>query len=339
MRGEREGDWCLALRGDGEGDWYAALRGDGEGDFCLVLRGDEDGLPFRVLSVTLASARDRCFGCADGFSGLLSDDSPSDFDCDSDSDELLEELSSELVSAFFLLFVTSFPIFGFSLTTSTCFTVSFGGVVSRFSLGDLILCLLPLIGDCDGNDLRFSLGELLDCSCLRLLRVFSMRCLSSDEGDLCLRATLSSLEKLRLRCLSSGVTARSTRPPSRLSLETTFSRCRVRRCPSASRESLLLPTLRICSGLVLDLRRLLSGSCSTASWRRIARFSSDGLRALRCLPCFLVTSGDFSAELDRSERRCRLSRTSFSWDWRFRLPRSSLTRLSRELPRSARDRS
>ena len=33
-----------------------------------------------------------------------------------------------------------------------------------------------------------------------------MRCLSSDEGDLCLRATLSSLEELRLRCLSSRVT-------------------------------------------------------------------------------------------------------------------------------------
>ena len=310
-------------------------------DWCLALRGDGEGLLFRVLS-TFTSGGDRCFVCAVGFSGLLSDDAPPD--SESDSEELLEELSSELEGlgvAFGLLFSTCF----LSFAASVFFTPGFGRGVSRVSLGDLTFCLLSLMGDFDAVILLTSLAGLRDCSCLRRLCVSSMGCLSSSEGDRCLRTLLSSLEELRLRLLSSGVTARLVRSPSRLSplLETTFSLCSARRCPSSSRESLLLDVTLGGSGLELDLRRLLAGFSSAGSWRRTGRFSSDGVRALRCCLCFLV-SGVFSAELERSARRCCLSRASFSGDglsrvslWRC-LDRSSLTRSLGEWSRCARGR-
>lgn len=201
------------------------------------------------------------------FAGLLSDDSPSD--SDPDSDELLDELSSELAGlASALLFVTCpRPFFWLSLTTSAFLTAAFGG---GDSLGDRPFGLFSLIGDCDANGadvLRVSFGGLSARSCLRLLLVSSIQCLSSAKGDRCFRALLSSLDELRRRLLSSGVKSRRIRPLSLLSsfLDTPFSLCCARRLSSPSRESLLLAVILDCSGLELDLWRLLSGLSSSGS--------------------------------------------------------------------------
>lgn len=79
---------------------------------------------------------------------LLSDDSLSE--SDSDPDELLAELSSELEdcldSVFFLAEVTCFVLLWFSLDTSAFLALGFGGGVP---LGDLVFRPRSLTGDFD----------------------------------------------------------------------------------------------------------------------------------------------------------------------------------------------
>lgn len=276
-----------------------------------------------------------------GDTRLLCDDPSSD--SDADSDELLEELSSELDRfSWALLFVVRFTFFWLSLGTSfflLAATFGGGGGGGGDSLGNLPLCLLAS-GDGDADCLvlrRVSFGGLSERSWLRLLRIPSTRCLSSEEGDCFFRFLLSSLDELRRRFLSSGVISRRIRPLALLSpfLELKFSLCCGRRFSSLSRESSFLVVILDCSGMGLDFRRLVSGLSSSGS-RRPSDRSSEELRASRCF-LFFLTSDDFSAELDRSTRRCCLSRTpfsdndrSFSGDCRSPFPlRRSLTRSPR----------
>lgn len=251
---------------------------------------------------------------------LLCDDPSSD--CDPDSDELLEKLSSELdrfSSA--LLLIGCFNFFCLSLDTSFFLGATFAGGEGD-PLGDLLLCLVAS-GDDDADCLvfrRFSFEGLSSRSCTRPLRTSSTSFLSSGEGDRRFLVLLSSLDELRRRFLSSGVRSRRIRALSLLSpfLERKFSFCCGRSFSSLSRESSFLAVDLDCSGMELDFRRLLTGLSLSESRRSSVRSPSEELRAFCCF-LFFRTSGDFSAELDRSTRRCCFSRTPFLDNGRFLL--------------------
>ena len=233
----------------------------------------------------------------------LPDDSLSD--PESDSEELLEELSSELecflASAVSLCAVSCFDFLG------DFFADCFG---DRDLLGDLVFGLLS------SGDVRLSAFLGLFASAGGLLVSCRRRFLfiSSEEADRRLLNLFSSLEELRLGRPSSGEESRRDRLASclgKFSCSCTFL------FPSLSREALLLSLICSCSGLEVDLLRLLSCTSLEGCSRFAGRFSSEGLRAPVCFPFFPAT-GDFSSELDLLARRLLLPTCSNSLD---RLPR------------------
>ena len=267
------------------------------GDCCWPLRREEETPVF--------PGEDCCFACFKAFlSGLLAEDCPSESESDSDPDELLEELSSELGGVFCLAVRAWLPFLCLSLDTS----VFFGGV----SLGDLFLSLLSSKGDCDLSVfLTFltSFGGLSDRCRLEFTRVSSPR-LSSAEGERLLCAIFFSLEE-RLRLSSLGLAARFMRLSDfRLGM---LSFCRACLLSSLSRKSLFRAVISVRSGLELDSLRRLSTLSFTSRSRCTGCLSSEGLRTFRCFS-FLLASGDLSAKLDQSGLRWRLSGTSFSGD-------------------------
>lgn len=219
----------------------------------------------------------------------LPDDSLSD--PESDSEELLEELSSELecflASAVSLCADSCFDFLRLSSDTTDFFAVCFG---DRDLLGELAFGLLS------SGDVRLSAFLGLFASAGGLLVSCRRRFLfiSSEEADRRLLNLFSSLEELRLGRPSPGEESRRDRLTSclgKFSCSCTFL------FPSLSREALLLSLICSCSGLEVDLLRLLSCTSLEGCSRFAGRFSSEGLRAPVCFP-FLPATGDFSSELD-----------------------------------------
>lgn len=199
----------------------------------------------------------------------LSDDSLSE--PESESEELPEELSSELdcflASAVSLCAVSCFDFLWLSFDTTDFFAVCFG---DGDLLGDVAFGLLS------SGDVRLNAFLGLLASARGLLVSCRRRFLfiSSEEADRRLLNLFSSLEELRLRRSSSGEESRRDRLAScleKFSCSCTFL------FPSRSWEALLLSLICSCSGLEVDLLRLLSCTSLEGCSRFAERFSSEGL--------------------------------------------------------------